>query len=386
MRRPFSRVTLIKTSLLSGVWTAYGLLCAWQAHYWYAFSKTPMSWPDALRYEVTYAYLWGACSPLILWFARRFRFERQLWRRNLAIHAALMLFLVPAIKIAFDAITMPPSSAFREFTWEKLARSVESTFDMGLLLYAVVVLVEHAIIYYQRYQSGLIKAAQLQTQLIQAQLQALRMQLHPHFLFNTLHTITALVHEDPEMAERTIARLSELLRLFLASSAIHEVPLNEELRILELYLEIERARFDERLSIHYNVPPALREATVPSLVLQPLVENSIRHGIGKRAGTGWITIAAEREGDVLALRVSDNGPGFEPAPEEHAQRPVHEGMGLAITRGRLQSLYGPNQSLVLKNLPAGGVEARITMPFRTEAADSQEQSEDHVELQGADRR
>ncbi len=381
MRHSFSRVTLIKTSLLFGVWTAYGVLCAWQSHYWYAFSHTPMSWADAFRYELTYAYLWGACSPVILWFARRFRFERQLWPRHLAVHAALMLVLVAAIKIAFDAITMPPTSAFREFTWQKLFRSVESTFDTGPLLYAVVVLVEHAIIYYQRYQAGLIKAAKLQTQLIQAQLQALKMQLHPHFLFNTLHTITALVHEDPEMAERTIARLSELLRLFLANSAIHEVALGEELRILDLYLEIERARFDERLRVDYEVPPALRGATVPSLVLQPLVENSIRHGVGKRAAPGWISIAAERQGDILVLRITDNGSGI----EEDAKKAGHQGMGLAITRGRLESLYGPQQSLVLRNVPSGGAEVRITLPFRIHAADSQDRSEDHVELQSADR-
>jgi two-component system, LytTR family, sensor kinase len=388
MRRPFSRVTLVKSSVLFGVWTAYGLLCAWQAHYWYAFSHTPMSWADAFRYELTYAYLWGACSPLILWFARRYRFERQLWPRHVVIHGALLLVLLAAIKVAFDAITMPPNSPFRDFTWEKLFRSVESTFDTGPLLYAVVVLVEHAISYYRRYQSGLIKASQLQTQLIQAQLQALRMQLHPHFLFNTLHTVTALVHEDPEMAERTIARLSELLRLFLASSAIHESPLSEELRILDLYLEIERARFDERLRVDYDVPPVLREATVPSLVLQPLVENSIRHGVGKRAGPAWIRIAAERSGNTLMLRVTDNGAGF----EEEATKPIHEGMGLAITRGRLESLYGPHQSLVLRNLPAGGVEARITLPFRIQAAESQaeaagqDRNKGHVELQSADRR
>jgi hypothetical protein len=223
MRPHYSRVTFVRLGLLFTAWTAYGLLCTWQAHYWYSVSKTPMSWAEALRFEMTYAYLWGAFSPLILWFARKFRLERAHWPRNLAVHVILMFLLVPVIKVAFDLIAAPPTSPFHAFTWEKLLHSVQSTYDMGILLYAVVVVVEHAVIYYQRYQSGLIKAAQLQTQLIQAQLQALKMQLHPHFLFNTLHTITALVHEDPDMAERTITRLSELLRLFLANSAIHEL-------------------------------------------------------------------------------------------------------------------------------------------------------------------
>src|SRR6185312_14190405 len=173
-------------------------------------------------------------------------------------------------------------------------RSIEQNFDTGTLLYSVIILVEHAIVYYRRYQQGLVNAANLQTQLVQSQLQALKMQLHPHFLFNTLHSITALVHEDPDMAERTIARLSELLRLFLANSTIHEVPLSEEIRILDLYLEIERARFEDRLRVVYDVPPSLRDAMVPNLVLQPLVENSIRHGVGRRSEPGWINIGAER--------------------------------------------------------------------------------------------
>jgi hypothetical protein len=395
-----TRVTLLKAAILFGLWTAYGVLCSWQAHYWYAFSKNPMSWGEAFRYELSYAYLWGAFTPLIRWLARRYRIERMVWRRHLLVHIAAILILVPVIKLLFDAITMPPTSPFHDFSWQDLFRSVESTFDTGTLLYVVVVLVEHAILYYKSYQTGLIKAAQLQTQLIQAQLQALKMQLHPHFLFNTLHTISALVHEDPELAERTITRLGELLRLFLANSTIHEVPLSEELHILDLYLEIERARFEDRLQVFYDVPDSLQEATVPNLVLQPLVENAIRHGLGRKAGVGRITIAAERFGDTLVLRVSDNGGGLREVTRKATSSPPHQGMGLTITRGRLESLYGPQQSLVLRNLPAdpvagdssgaaeaGGVEARITMPYRTLAEKSGRNSgaEDHVELQDTHR-
>ena len=371
MSSRLNRAALLKVGVLVGLWTAYGFLCAWQAHYWYALSARPMSWGEAFRYELTYAYLWGAFTPLIRWFAHRYRLERNVWPRHLAAHVAAILVLVPVIKLLFDAITMPPTSAFNEPAWQRLFRSVESTFDTGTLLYVVVVLVEHALQYYKSYQAGLIKASQLQTQLIQAQLQALKMQLHPHFLFNTLHTISALVHEDPELAERTITRLGELLRLFLANSSIHEVPLSEELHILDLYLEIERARFEDRLQVHYDVPVALREAMVPNLVLQPLVENSIRHGLGKKAEPGMISIAAERFEGTLVLRISDNGVGLKDplakseSPRIATPRPGYQGMGLTITRGRLESLYGAQQSLALKNLQTGGVEARITMPYRT---------------------
>jgi two-component sensor histidine kinase len=375
----FSRQRLYKIGIPLAAWTAYGLLCSWQAHYWYAFTPTPWSWASCFRSELTYAWLWALATPAILWWTRRFRLEGPDLVKHLVAHAGLLAVLVPSIKLLYDLIVKPSSSAFVDFTWAKLLRSVEMTFDTGTLIYGVVVGAEHAFVYYRRYQSGLMRSSQLQTQLVQAQLQALKMQLHPHFLFNALNSITALVHEDPEMAERTIARLSELLRLFLANSTIHEVPLSEELRILELYLEIERARFEDRLRVSYDVPPELGEAMVPNLVLQPLVENSIRHGLGRRSEPGWINISAERHEDTLVLRVSDNGAGFKESPSH----PVQQGMGLGITRGRLESLYGSRQSLVIRNLPAGGVEARITMPFREQAISTG--NETHAELQSTDR-
>jgi len=377
VRTRISRQTLYKVGILFGVWSAYGLLCSWQAHYWYAFTQTPWTWAKCLGSEMPYAYLWGIATPAILWCARRFRLERPDWPRHLLVHAALLIVLLPTIKLTYDLIVREHTSAFYQFTWAKLLRSMEMTFDTGTLLFAVVVGVEHAFVYYQRYQTGLTKSSQLQTQLVQAQLQALKMQLHPHFLFNTLHSITALVHEDPDMAERTIARLSELLRLFLANSTIHEVPLSEELRILDLYLEIERSRFEDRLRVVYDVPAALRDAMVPNLVLQPLVENSIRHGVGRRSEPGWIAIAAEVYADTLVLRVTDNGAGF------RDDEPIRQGMGLGITRGRLESLYGPHQSLVVRNLPAGGVEARITLPFRAQADEPLKGT--HAELQSSHR-
>jgi two-component system LytT family sensor kinase len=375
MRPTISRATISRARILFAVWTAYGLLSAWQEHYFFASTKMPTSWPNSIRYELGYAYLWGICSPAILWLANRYRIERNHRTTHLLIHAGMMTIFVIFTKTAFDALLLPPGSSFIHFTWEKLFRSIEYTADTGVLLYWVVVLVEHSYIYYKRYQYSVVNAAQLQTQLVRAQLQALKMQLHPHFLFNALHTITALVHEDPELAERTIARLSELLRLFLANSTIHEVTLGEELRILDLYLDIERTRFEDRLQVHLDVPAELQNAMVPSLVLQPLVENAIRHGIGRKAGPGWISVSAEKYGETLVLRVIDNGMGLPPESTD--------GMGLSITRGRLESLYGPRQAMVLRNLPAGGAEVRITMPYRVHAENTEES--DNAALQSIDR-
>jgi two-component system, LytTR family, sensor kinase len=392
MRLSISRPGLAKAALLFAIWTTYGLLCTWQEHYWYSFNKNPMPWRDALRYEMTYAWLWGLCCPAVLWLSIRFRIERARWVRHLLVHIALMTVFAVLMKTLFELIARPPQemgghdAVFVNFTWDKLFRSIVIDLDTGALLYWMIILVEHSLVYYKRYRNGLLNAGRLQTELARAQLQALKMQLHPHFLFNTLHTISALVHEDPDRADRIIARLSELLRLFLATSTIHEVSLGEELRILDLYLEIERTRFEDRLSIHIDVPSELHDAMVPNLVLQPLVENSVRHGVGKKSGSGWISIAAEKYGETLVLRVTDNGEGLQdPAPREETGRHPESGKGLAITRGRLESLYGSGQSLVLRSLPTGGAEARIAMPLRKYVEDprAEETGEtENAELQG----
>jgi two-component system, LytTR family, sensor kinase len=375
MRPVRSHHRLIQTGALLAIWTTYGLLSAWQTHYWYAFSKTPMTWGMSLKFELTYAYLWALATPLVVYLARRCRIERPALPRHLAVHFFVLIVLATLTKVGFDAIAMPPTSPFRDFTWPSLLRSIEQNLDTGALLYIVIVLLEHAFVYYRGYQQQLVNAANLQTQLAQAQLRALKMQLHPHFLFNTLHTITELVQEDPDLAERTIARLSELLRLFLANSTVHEVPLSEELRILNLYLEIERTRFEDRLSVVFDVPGELEDAMVPNLVLQPLVENAIRHGIGKRSAPGRITVSAERFNGTVVLRVADNGVGLSAAAGQ-------TGMGLTITRGRLESLYGDAQSLVLLEVQTGGAEVRITLPFRL-----MESGETHnAVLQSSDRR
>lgn len=379
MRLKLTRANMTRAGLLFAVWTVYGFLSAWQTHYWYSFSKTPMSWAESLRFEMGYGYLWCLCSPFILWLANRFRIDRDHLAGHLALHLAAATGFIAISKTAFDALFSPPNSAFTHFTWSALFRSIESTADTGALLYFVIILIEHASVYYKRYRDGMVDASRLQTQLAKAQLQALKMQLHPHFLFNTLHTITALVHEDPDLAERTISRLSELLRLFLATSMIHEVPLAEELRILGLYIDIERTRFEDRLRVQEDVPLELLDAMVPNLVLQPLVENSIRHGLARRAEPGRISISAEKSGDTLVLRVADNGTGLQP----DALKKQPAGMGLAITRNRLKTLYGTSQSLSLRNLETGGVEARITIPFRTCVEIPEERP--HAALQSIDR-
>jgi LytS/YehU family sensor histidine kinase len=197
-------------------------------------------------------------------------------------------------------------------------------------------------------------------QLARAELRSLQMQLHPHFLFNTLNAVSAFVRTDPDAAERMIARLSHLLRLALDRVGVPEVSLEEELRVLRTYLEIEQVRFEDRLTVEWRVAPDARQARVPHLLLQPLVENAIRHGIAPSAAPGTIEIVAERRDGALRLAVRDDGVG--------PGGGVREGVGLSNTRTRLRQLYGARQRLEVRGGPERGFEVAIELPFAAERA------------------
>jgi two-component system, LytTR family, sensor kinase len=350
--------------MILGFWLLFGTFSGFLTYYQSSSYPKHYSLEKALYLELSFALISAAFGPLILLLAHRFRIERRIWVRNLAIHIAAAFLISIVEKLLWDVLALPPDSYLHKtFTYAKLLKSASGSLDTGLIVYFLILLLDYAIDYHQRYQTGLIEAAQLQTQLVQAQLQALKMQLHPHFLFNTLHTISALVQEDPEGAERMIARLSDLLRLSLESTGLQEVPLRQELEFLHLYLEIERTRFEDRLAVRFEIEDEVMDARVPSLVLQPIVENAIRHGLLNRTSDGQISIHAARQGNNLSLMVKDNGCGL--PPDAMYRR---SGLGLATTRGRLERLYGNNQSLILRNVKSGGVEARIQIPFFMEPA------------------
>jgi LytS/YehU family sensor histidine kinase len=225
-----------------------------------------------------------------------------------------------------------------------------------LLTYWLLVGLRHAADYYNKYKDRELKATQLEARLAQAQLQVLKMQLQPHFLFNTLHAISALVHKDVEAADRMITRLSEFLRLTLESVGMQEIELKGELESLDKYLEIEQVRFGDRLTVVRSIDPETLDLLVPNLILQPLVENAVRHSVAPRAAGGRIEIRARRKGDSLLLEVEDDGPGLPSAP-------VVEGVGLANTRARLEQLYGSAQSMELA--PDRGFRVKLSLPART---------------------
>jgi sensor histidine kinase YesM len=230
----------------------------------------------------------------------------------------------------------------------------------GFYIYFIILLLNHALEYYRRFQDEQLSASQLKAELAQAQLQALKMQLHPHFLFNTLNAIVVLIEEDPKAARAMLGQLSDLLRLTLDNVETQEVPLRQELEFLDQYLRIQQTRFGERLAIKKNIDPATIEASVPYLILQPLVENAIRHGVESVPGPAVIEISSSRQDGMLELRVRDTGPGLTNDSYTLSKR----GVGLANTRGRLQRLYGERHRVELNNAEGGGLQATMLIPFQ----------------------
>jgi LytS/YehU family sensor histidine kinase len=212
----------------------------------------------------------------------------------------------------------------------------------------------------RRFSEAARESEELQGRLDQARLQALRLQLQPHFLFNTLNTITALVHRDPPSAERMVTGLSELLRVSLGNAGEQEVRLDRELEVLRHYLDIQLVRFSDRLSVRFDIDPGAREAMVPSLLLQPLVENAIKHGISPRVAAGHLHISVRRHNETLSLEVGDDGVGTRGA------QALAEGVGLGNARARLASLYGEQHRMEAGPRPEGGFNVKIEIPFYTE--------------------
>ena len=318
----------------------------------------------ALSWQFFSCYVWFILTPIILSFDRRFRLERGSLTRSIPAHV-LFGFAIALFQQSIDALVLPrlgypPGIVFRSYL-HAYKTFLLINFHLALFFYWAILGVSYAITYYKKFRERELRASQLETRLAQARLQVLKMQLHPHFLFNTLNAISELVFKDPESAEQMITNLSDLLRLSLENVGVQEVPLKQELDFLGKYVEIEQTRFHDRLRLKMDIAPETLDATVPNMILQPLVENAIRHGIGVRSSGGNIVIGAERENGMLHLFVRDDGRGL--LNGEHVA--LKEGVGLANTRARLAHLYGGEHRFDLNNSPGGGLTVAMKIPFRT---------------------
>ena len=352
----------VSLRLIVGVATSLGIFSTFQAYnYVSLFTEQQPSFPMLLALNVSYWYAWAALVPGILWMARRYRFERHTWPRALGMHSLGVIaftFMHAVLTIAMRLPVQPFFDRQRSF-FEAFQELFFLYFDWEMMTYWAIVGLSHAIDFHNEAQERALAAAQLQTRLAEASLQSLQRQLHPHFLFNTLHTISALMHRDTEAADAMLAQLSDLLRLTLDRVGTQEVALKEELDFLEKYLEIERTRFGERLEIRMSIDPDTLDAAVPNFLLQPLVENAVRHGIAQKVGGGRVEISARREGDELVLVVRDTGPGLSAAK----LTALNTGVGLTNTRSRLQHLFGDRHRFEFHEPPDGGLAVRISIPF-----------------------
>jgi len=314
---------------------------------------------SALEFNLVLFYWWAVLSVLIPWFSRRFPIEvRPLNTRNLLLHIPAVLVLAvghQVIQLTTLWLLLP---RLRQL-FPTLAACFRAYFGFGfyidLIIATLIVIGAHALLYYQRFRASQLEQASLRTQLAQAQLRALKMQLHPHFLFNTLHSISSLVLEDPPKANSMIARLGDFLRLTLDHSDQQLVTLKEETEFVRCYLEIEQVRFGDRLAVEFKIEPATLAAEVPHLILQPVVENSIQHAIAPHATPGRIEITARRRDDSLRLEITDTGPGLARAANDNQG----QGVGLSNVRARLAQLFGSNFSLDMTNGSSRGLTVTI---------------------------
>ncbi len=347
----------VRPRVIFGVATALGFFSGFQAYYYVAtFTDWPASLPFLLALNLGYWYSWACLTPAILWLSRWAPFERRTWKRAFAVHIPGVFIATVAhiaLTVGTQMVIVWASGQEQRMPWLLEAQNMFfNNFDWEMMTYWAIVGLSHALRYYREARGRELRESQLETHLVEAQLAALQRQLQPHFLFNTLNTISALMHRDIDAADNMIAKLSDLLRISLQGVGVQEVTLKEELDFLSKYLEIEQTRFRDRLTVVFDVQPDTLDALVPNLVLQPLVENSIKHGIGPRPSPGEIQIRSKRVGSMLELEVRDNGVGLSAARLTDFNR----GIGLGNTRSRLQHLYGSSHRFEFRQPPmaAGG--------------------------------
>ena len=347
--------TLTKFGAIWGVWTVLAIVLATtDALYRINVGEAAKFW-HSLRICLFNYWIWAALTPVIFYLAKKFPFSRDSWPRTIAIHFGFYLLLMLAHELIAQAIGIPAGvpasyqgSIFR-------FRFVASLYE-DLWMYWPAVVVWSLLEYYERFRERDMRAAQLKEQLARAELQALRSQLHPHFLFNTLNSIASLMHEDVDAADDMLADLSLLLRVYLSCHDKQEVPLQRELTLLETYVRIQKRRFEDRLLWVCDVPQELLGAAIPALLLQPLVENSIVHGIASQSAPGYVRFRARSNGPMLDLEIANDGPGL-------AENRT-ESIGLSNTRARLRQLYEECYSFEMTGGRNGGVVVTITIPLR----------------------
>ncbi len=342
--------------LIFGIYTLLVLITIFQQYSSAARFSRPYVWATALVLVAVPGYTWALLTPVIAYFGRLLPITRRKIFRNLTLHlgfATALAILHRIIFIVFQYFFAPETIRFPTDNTLLLTMLFLTYIFEGIFSYISIATIYQA---YWHFREAQDREFRLQ----QAELQALKTQLHPHFLFNTLNAISALSFTAPEIASRVIAQLSDLLRFSLKTERAAEITLKEELDFVRKYLQIQQTLLEERLEIKWDISPDTLDACVPNMFLQPLVENSIRHGIAPKEIGGSIEIKTQRVGETLEISVRDNGLGI----SSNGNKTSGDGIGLSNTRARLRHLYGEAHEFQLGEPDEGGVLISMTIPFR----------------------
>jgi two-component sensor histidine kinase/riboflavin transporter FmnP len=343
--------------LVFGVWTFLAAFSISQTVVYLSQRGQPIEWRDMMTGRFADWYTCALFTPLFFWLGRRYPIDRKSWKTMLP----LTLVVTSVCVVLKYAVLVPIEHAFGLNLRASFTSELSRNFANESMAFWAVIGIVHAFEFNRRYREREVAAADLRARLSEAQLEALRSQIHPHFLFNTLHGISTLMHRDVNAADTMLTRLSDLLRLTIQHRGQSEIPLREELALVEQYIEIMRVRFGDRLTVTHAIRPEALQAMVPQFILQPLIENAFDHGIARTSGPGTIEIAALTVDGTLEISITDNGLHASAS----APRPKNHGIGLANTRRRLEQLYGPAQSISLEKLPERGTRVVVAIPLHT---------------------
>jgi two-component system, LytTR family, sensor kinase len=339
--------------IFAGMWAVFGIFFSIQASARpRAPGGRPLSWTEAITIGFAEMTGWVLMALIAFAVARRVPIQRGRMIRFILVYLASMTGAF-VLRTSWEVLVFNLTGRARFTFWQAIMLGVA----LKALIYSLLLGVGYALVYARQLHERELREAQLETELLSAHLNVLKMQLQPHFLFNTLNSISSLMYADVGAADRMVARLADFLRQTLRTIDTQEVTLQEEMNFLTLYLDIERTRLRDRLEICLDVDEGARVALVPHLILQPLVENAIRHAIAPRVEGGRVTILAKRCGDRLQLVIRDDGPGLQSDPET-------TGLGLQNTRQRLQHLYPGTHRFLIRNGPDGGAEVEVEIPYK----------------------
>ncbi|MBI2428579.1 MAG: histidine kinase [Ignavibacteriales bacterium] len=349
-----------KPFFIGGIWLILGLIYSSQSFFYSLSVGREFIWQRSLFHSFVFCVEWGLLTVPVLRLAEIFRLDSTTFVRNLFIHFAAGLIIAFLQQSVYVIVTDFVESGFVfQRTAAQLFPSIIGFVEYGVLMYWSIVFVHHATRYYRNYQDEQKYAIELRSQLVESQLQSLKMQLQPHFLFNTLNAISVLVKKEPALAQKMIVRLSDLLRLTLERGNENTIALEQEIHFLDTYLAIEKVRFGERMKVRTAIAEETRMALVPTFILQPLVENAVRHGIAKRPGSGWIEINGAAKDGRLVLEVIDGG--LRRARIQRSERSM--GVGLENTRKRLQQMYGSDYIFEFKENNKNGITVTMKIPL-----------------------